>query len=340
VKSVRWTKYLIWLAAAGAFYALTLALSGAGFISRFMLMTMVQICIYIIMALGLNLITGFTGQLSIGHAGFMSIGAYAAGFLASTYGGRVSAALTEALGGAGGAAVYYIFILATLAAGAFVAAAFGVLLGLPTLRLRGDYLAIATIGFGEIVRIVLLNTKALGASSGLPVKNSVGWTTAYWLMLLSVVLIYNFVNSSHGRACISIRENEIAAETMGINTTKYKVMAFALGAGLAGLAGGIYANHMYLIHPNSFNFLKSFEILVMVVLGGLGSITGCILGAVVMTVMNNALSAFPEMRMIVISVLLVVMMIFRPNGLMGTTELRLPFRRKAAGGKEDVTHGL
>ncbi|MDR1962054.1 MAG: branched-chain amino acid ABC transporter permease [Gracilibacteraceae bacterium] len=330
-------KVLIWLLAAAAFYALVVALSQVGVISSFALLTMIQICIYIIMALGLNLITGFTGQLSIGHAGFMSIGAYAAGFLAVNGGKQVSAALTAQFGaGAVTDAIYYAFILLTLAAGALTAALFGLLLGLPTLRLRGDYLAIATIGFGEIVRIILLNTKAVGGASGLPVKQSVGWTTAYWLMLLSVVLIYNFINSSHGRACISIRENEIAAETMGINTTKYKVMAFALGACFAGLAGGIYANHMYLIYPNTFNFLKSFEILVMVVLGGLGSITGCILGAVVMTVMNNALAAFPEIRMIVISVLLVVMMIFRPNGLMGTTELRLPFRRSARAKGDDA----
>ncbi|MDR1604565.1 MAG: branched-chain amino acid ABC transporter permease [Gracilibacteraceae bacterium] len=333
---MRWTKYLIWLTAAAAVYGIVYLLAHVGIVSRFFLLTMVQICIYIIMALGLNLITGFTGQLSIGHAGFMSIGAYATGIFVVTFGKPVSAALTELWGDRGVTDVaYYIFILTSLAVGALAAALFGLLLGLPTLRLRGDYLAIATIGFGEIVRIVLLNTKALGGASGLPVKQSVDWATAYWLMLLSVVLVYNFVNSSHGRACISIRENEIAAETMGINTTKYKVMAFALGACFAGLAGGIYANHMYLVHPNSFGFLKSFEILVMVVLGGLGSVTGCILGAAVMTIMNNVLAPFPELRMIIISVLLVVMMIFRPNGLMGATELRLPFRRASATGAEE-----
>ncbi|MDR0433928.1 MAG: branched-chain amino acid ABC transporter permease [Gracilibacteraceae bacterium] len=323
---MRWEKNLILLAAAGVFFVLTSILAGRGLISRFVLLTMTQVCIYIILALGLNLITGFTGQLSIGHAGFMSIGAYGAGFIMKTFDVQAGPTLI-------------FFIPFALIFGVLVAAAFGVLLGLPTLRLRGDYLAIATIGFGEIVRIVLLNTKALGGASGMPLKQFVGWGAAYWLMLLSVVLIYNFVNSSHGRACIAIRENEIAAETMGINTTKYKVMAFAIGAGLAGLAGGIYANHMYMIQPSTFNFLKSFEILVMVVLGGLGSITGCILGAIVMTVMNNALGIFPEIRMIIVSVLLVTMMIFRPNGLMGTTELRLPFRRGPFGTKGDMTNG-
>lgn len=313
--------FIIALALAG--YLLVILLSSLGVISSFQMLTLVQICIFIIMALGLNLVTGFTGQLSIGHAGFMSIGAYTSGYLVFIWGKGVSGFLTQHFGG-GGTLLYTLFILVTLIAGAFMAALFGILLGLPTLRLRGDYLAIATLGFGEIIRIILLNTHALGGASGLQVNKSLGWTAAYWLMLISVVLIYNFINSSHGRACISIRENEIAAETMGINTTNYKVMAFALGAFFAGLAGGLYANHMYLIYPNTFGFLKSFEILVMVVLGGLGSITGCILGAVVMIVMNNALASYPALRMIIISILLVVMMIVRPNGLLGNRELRLP----------------
>jgi branched-chain amino acid transport system permease protein len=147
-------------------------------------------------------------------------------------------------------------------------------------------------------------------------------------MVISIVVISNFINSSHGRACISIRENEIAAEAMGINTTKYKVLAFIIGAAFAGLAGGIYANYMYLIQPLTFSFLKSFEILVMVVLGGLGSITGCILGAGVMTILSAALADFPEMRMVAIAVMLVVLMIFRPNGILGTKEFNLNFFKK------------
>ncbi|MFA6808910.1 MAG: branched-chain amino acid ABC transporter permease, partial [Eubacteriales bacterium] len=182
-----------------------------------------------------------------------------------------------------------------------------------------------------IVRIVFLNTNYLGGATGLPVTKTITWGWAFWLMVFSVFVINNFINSSHGRACISIRENEIAAEAMGINTTKYKVMAFAIGAMFAGLAGGIYANYMYMIQPLTFSFLKSFEILVMVVLGGLGSITGSILGAAIMTIISSALADFPEVRMVIIAVLLIVLMIFRPNGILGNKELNLNFIFKKKG---------
>jgi len=160
------------------------------------------------------------------------------------------------------------------------------------------------------------------------VPREINWTWAFWLMVISVLIMMNFVNSTHGRACISVRENEIAAEAMGINTTKYKVMAFTFGAFFAGLAGGIYASYMYFIQPMTFSFLKSFDILVMVVLGGLGSMTGSIVGAIVMTALSAFLSSWPEWRLVITAVLLIVMMIFRPTGLMGTKELSLNFLRK------------
>lgn len=270
-------------------------------------LTLILICIYIILSTSLNLINGITGQFSIGHAGFMAVGAY------------VSAMITAILHGP---------LLLGILAGAAGAGLAGLLVGLPTLRLKGDYLAIATLGFGEIVRIVFLNMEIVGGAAGFTLPSKITWTWAFVLMVVSVVLIKNFVGSTHGRACISIRENEIAAESMGINTTKYKVMAFTIGAFFAGLAGAIYANYMYIIQPGTFSFLKSFDILVMVVLGGLGSISGGIVGAIVYTLISALLAGIPEWRLVITAVFLVVMMIFRPTGIMGTKEFSLGFLRK------------
>ncbi|AET70989.1 ABC-type branched-chain amino acid transport system, permease component [Desulfosporosinus orientis DSM 765] len=273
----------------------------------FVALTLIQICIYIILATSLNLINGITGQFSIGHAGFMAIGAYMAAIVVVKFHGPL--------------------ILALLA-GAAVSALAGFLIGLPTLRLKGDYLAIATLGFGEIVRIIFLNTEYVGGASGFSVPKTITWTWAFWLTVVSIIIIRNFIYSTHGRACISIRENEIAADVMGINTTKYKIMAFTIGAFFAGLAGGIYANYLYIIQPLTFSFLKSFDILVMVVLGGLGSLTGSVLGAIVMTVVSAVLSGWPEWRLVITAILLIVMMIFRPTGLLGTKEFSLSFLGK------------
>lgn len=273
----------------------------------FVALTLIQICIYVILSSSLNLINGITGQFSIGHAGFMAIGGYFAAIVIVKFHGPL--------------------ILALLI-GALVSAVAGFLIGLPTLRLNGDYLAIATLGLGEIVRIIFLNTEYVGGASGFSVPKTINWTWAFWLTALSILIIRNFINSTHGRACISIRENEIAADAMGINTTKYKIIAFTMGAFFAGLAGGIYANYMYIIQPMTFSFLKSFDILVMVVLGGLGSLTGSIVGAIVMTVASAALAGLPEWRLVITAVLLIVMMIFRPSGILGTKEFSLGFLGK------------
>lgn len=278
--------------------------------------TLILICINVMLAVSLNLINGITGQFSIGHAGFMSIGAY------------VSAILTLNFD--------MPLILALLIAGA-VAAFFGVLIGIPTLRLNGDYLAIATLGFGEIIRIVLLNTEYVGGASGLSgIPSKTTWTIMFFFTLLTIVIINNFIRSSHGRACIAIRENEIAAEAMGINTTLYKVIAFSLGALFAGIAGGLSAHKFYVINPGSFNFLKSFEILVMVVLGGLGSTAGSIIGAIVLTILFTVLQNTPELRMIIYSAILILMMIFRPKGLLGSTGLSFKKMSKKEAKPDDV----
>lgn len=255
----------------------------------------------VMLAVSLNLINGITGQFSIGHAGFMSVGAYTSAILTLDFN------------------VPFFF---AIVAGGLVAAIFGILIGMPTLRLNGDYLAIATLGFGEIIRIILLNTEYVGGASGLSgIPNKTSWTIVFFFALATIILINNFIRSTHGRACLAIRENEIAAEAMGINTTLYKIIAFTIGAMFAGMAGGLSAHTFYVITPGSFNFLKSFEILVMVVLGGLGSTAGAIVGAVFVTLLYTFLRDFPEWRMIIYSIVLILMMIFRPGGLLGNVQL-------------------
>lgn len=257
--------------------------------------------INIILAVSLNLINGITGQFSLGHAGFMAVGAY------------VSALVSIHLG--------WPLVFALLA-GAVAASLLGILIGLPTLRLRGDYLAIATLGLGEIIRVVILNldiTKGARGLGGIPRT-----TTVYLVEIFAIITILftvNLMRSTHGRALLSIREDEIAAEAMGINTTFYKVFAFSAGAFFAGIAGGLFAHSMGYIAPANFEFMRSIEILVMVVLGGLGSITGSVIATVVLTILPEALRGFAQYRMVLYSAMLIAIMLFRPSGLMGTREL-------------------
>jgi len=265
--------------------------------------------INVILAVSLNLINGFTGQFSLGHAGFMAVGAYVSGLLT----------------------IYLDWpFLVVLLVASVVSALIGFLIGLPTLRLRGDYLAIATLGFGEIVRVVLLNLKITGGPRGLggiAPKTSFFWAEA--AAITTVIVISNIIRSSHGRALVGIREDEIAAEAMGIDTTKYKVLAFSVGAAFAGVAGGLFAHHQMFIDPGSFTFQRSIETLVMVVLGGLGSITGSIVAAIVLTMLPEALRGLAQYRMIVYALLLIGLMLIRPQGLFGTKEL-LDFVGKGA----------
>lgn len=286
-------------------------------ISSFHQVNLYWMGINIILAVSLNLIVGFTGQLALGHAGFMAVGAY------------VSAVLTLKLG--------QPFLLAVVA-GSLASGLVGILIGLPTLRLRGDYLAIATLGFGEIVRGLLVNIDYVGGAAGLNgIPKMTNWTWLFIFTVVTVLLIKNFINSSHGRACIAIRENEIAADAMGINTTFYKVLAFSIGAFFAGLAGALYAHYFFLIQPQTFSFLKSFDALVMVVLGGLGSLTGSIIAASGITILNAALQSFGALRMVIYAVLLVLVMIFRPQGLLGNSEFTFQtlLRRKGGSGYHD-----
>lgn len=291
-------------------YGIIQLLISANIISDYLQTTLVTICINIILAVSLNLITGFTGQFSLGHAGFMSIGAY------------VCALITMNMPTTAG------FIIGVLAA-ATAAAVIGCIVGLPTLRLQGDYLAIATLGMSEIIRIVFLNLGITNGAAGLNgIPQFVNWPWLFLLMVGTVLIITNFLRSSHGRACISIREDEIAAEAMGINTTKYKVIAFMIGASCAGIAGAIYSSYFYFIKPDLFGFMKSIDILVIVVFGGLGSISGSILAAIVLALISTFLQSFPEVRMVLYSLLLIIIMVFRPQGLMGSKEISLSIFKK------------
>jgi len=287
--------------ACAVVYAIIEALLQMNVIGSFWELNLILIAINIIMAVSLNLINGYTGQFSLGHAGFMAVGAY------------VSAIITVKF--------HLPFLLAILV-GALASGLLGFLIGLPTLRLNGDYLAIATLGLGEIIRITILNIPYVGGASGfmgIPRYTNFAW--AFFVCLFTLFFIKNFVNSSHGRACISIRENEIAAEAMGIDTTKYKVIAFTTGAAFAGVAGALFAHYFYIAHPASFTFMMSFNYLTMVVMGGLGSITGSIAGAVILTFVSAALASWPEWRMIVYSIVLILLMLYRPQGLFGNMEL-------------------
>lgn len=282
-------------------YIIVQVLISMGVINEYFQLNLFLLAINVILAVSLNLITGFTGQFSLGHAGFMAVGAY------------ISAIFTLKLN--------LPFPLAIIAA-AISAGIVGILVGIPTLRLRGDYLAIATLGLSEIIRIIALNIDYIGGASGLPdIPRYTNWTWIFFITTATVIVIRNFIDSSYGRVCIAIREDEIAAESAGINIAYYKILAFTIGAFFAGIAGALYANYFYMLKPNSFGFMKSIDILVMVVFGGMGSITGSIVGAAVLTLLSMYLQNFPEIRMILYALLLLIIMLYRPQGLMGNKEL-------------------
>ncbi|MEK4201341.1 branched-chain amino acid ABC transporter permease [Cytobacillus sp. FSL K6-0265] len=292
------------------YFAVQMA-ANIGMINNYHVNTLVYICINIILAVSLHLVIGITGQFSIGHAGFLAVGAY------------ISAIVTMKLS--------LPFPIA-LIIGGIVAALTGLIVGIPSLRLRGDYLAIATLGFAEIIRIIFLNIDAVGGAAGMQVTKMTTWTSAFICLFITVLVIVNFTNSRHGRACISIRENEIAADAMGINTTYYKVAAFAIGSFFAGIAGGLYAHNFYIIQPVQFGFLKSFDILIFVVLGGLGSLSGAVISAILLTIVSTFLQSYPETRMIIYSAVLILVMLYRPQGLLGTKEITDLFKRKSVKG--------
>jgi branched-chain amino acid transport system permease protein len=268
--------------------------------------------INITLAVSLNLVNGYTGQFSLGHAGFMCVGAYTSAvitmFVAPRfYGGIIP---TSNLGMASA-----VFVIALFISG-LAAALSGLLVGAPSLRLKGDYLAIVTLGFGEIIRIIFLNIPAVGGARGLP--GVPVYTNFFWSFAVAFITIYvvlAMVHSTYGRGFIAVHDDEIAAEAMGINTTRYKILAFAVSAFFAGIAGGLYAHYKTFISPNGFDFMRSIEIVVMVILGGMGNTIGVIAAAVLLTVLPEVLRPIQEYRMVIYSLLLIILMLTRPQGL-------------------------
>ena len=291
------------------FNSINSAVCGALGINTYLQGVIIMVCINTIAVLGMSVLTGFTRLFSFGNAGFMSIGAYTAAILTVKF--NVN------------------FLLAIIL-GALFAGFIAFLLGSITLRLKGDYLAIITLGFGEIIRVVLTNIDSVlgfkftyGAAGLKRIPKISSFTLVFLCVALTCLIIHMVMKSRHGRAILSIRENEIAAESCGVNTTYYKVMAFVLSAFFAGIAGCLYAGYLGSLYPSTFKFMKSIEILVMVVLGGMGSMLGSVLSATVLTILPELLRSVADYRMVAYSLLLVLMMIFRPKGLMGTYDFSL-----------------
>jgi branched-chain amino acid transport system permease protein len=304
-----------------ALYPLQLLLNSQ--MDPYFLRIVILIGINIILAVSLNLINGITGQFSLGHAGFMAIGAYVAGSAMDYF--RPEGMNAE------------LAIFGLLLAGGALAALAGLLVGIPSLRLRGDYLAIATLAFGEIIRVLINATETIGpfkigSASGLhSIPGPTGLFWVYAWVVACIVCVWRLAYSTKGLAFRAVREDEIAAGAMGINTTFHKVAAFAVGAFFAGVAGGLYATYQRNLDPTDFQFMRSVEIVVMVVLGGSGSISGAILAAIILTWLPEQLREFKDWRMIVYSLLLIGMMIVRPGGLLGSRELFWPRRTAGAG---------
>ncbi len=328
----------VWLAALAAVWGFHLGI--ADNIDAYYFTIIMYAGINIILAVSLNLVNGFTGQFSMGHAGFMSVGGYAAAFMTTT----VAAANPELMKQTVPATLIFI---AAMLVGGLAASIAGYVVGLPSLRLKGDYLAIVTLGFGEIIRVVVLNIDAIGGARGMPnipALSTFGWV--YTLVVISVFAVWRLVNSSHGRGFLAVREDEIAAESMGVNTTKSKVRAFVIGAFFAGVAGALFAHYLRYLNPQTFDFNRSFEIIIMVVLGGMGSVTGSVFAALFLTGIREALRPLQEItkldfRMVIYSLLLIILMLTRPNGIFGTREftsyLPASLRKKLTGKQESVS---
>lgn len=280
----------------------------SGQFNRYYLGITIDIAINIILAVSLNLINGHTGQFSLGHAGFMAVGAYA--------GAKFTLMLSPLVAQAMPAFLQPVFFLVAILIGGGMAAIVGLVVGVPTLRLRGDYLAIVTLGFGEIIRVVFQNMESVGAASGL--KGIPGYTNLFWAWsgaAITVFVVGCLVNSTYGRGFIAVHDDEVAASAMGINPTRYKVTAFVVGAFFAGVAGALYAHHKKFLSPTGFDFMKSIDIVVMVILGGMGRTAGVIFAAVLLTLLPELLRGFADYRMIIYSLLIIILMMARPQGL-------------------------
>lgn len=294
---------IIWLAIMVAGFVAIDALEFTGVINMFVENALVSIGINIILAVGLNLIIGFAGQFSLGHAGFMAIGAYATGIMTQNMDSPVGFWLS-------------------VAAGVVVAIIAALIIGMPTLRLRGDYLAIATMGASEIIRVVINNLKITNGPAGIfNIPQYATWPVVYIMVCITTIMIANFIHSRAGRAVMSVREDDIAAEAMGINTTKWKLAAFVFGAATAAIGGSLHASYIQTIAPSDFGVMNSIALLIIVVLGGSGSLTGTVVAAVVLGTIDTVLQNFGTLRMVIYALALIILMVFKPSGLLGRWEL-------------------
>ncbi len=300
-------KNIVWILTMVAGYFLIDLLIRLNIINSFYEITLVTTMINIIYAVGLNLILGVAGQFSLGHAGFIAIGAYSSAILSKSFENPV-------LGMAVGMVV-----------GMVLALVLAVLVGIPTLRLKGDYLAIATLGVSEIVRVLINNMRDItnGPAGINNIPSLTTWQLTYILLIITTIIIVNYARSSAGRATRSINEDEIAAEAMGVNVTKYKVIAFVLGAMTAAIGGTLQANYLGIVTPNDYAFTRSIDILIIVVFGGIGSFTGSFVAAILLGLINLFLQEYGQLRMVLYAVALVLIMIFRPGGLLGTSEFKI-----------------
>lgn len=297
---------LAWLVLILLMYCVLFMVIQTGIMGIYHVQILMGIGISILMALGTNLVLGFSGQFSLGQSGFMAIGAYA------------TAIITRSM------PTYFGFYF-SMGIGIIIAGLIALVVGIPTLRLKGDYLAIATLGVSEIIRIMINNGGTLtnGASGLSGVLKYTTWTVVFLFVVLITILVANYLNSPLGRSVIAVREDDIAAESMGINATKMKVITFVFAAMISAVAGSLYVGYIGSITPRDFTILRSIDYLIIVVLGGLGSITGTIVSAIFLGVLNMYLQGISNVRMIVYSLALILVMVYRPGGLLGTKELYL-----------------
>jgi len=306
--------------------ALLISLLSEFALDAYMQQILFYIATNVMLAASLNLVSGFCGQFSLGHAGFMAVGAYSGALLSLNFQPFSDPHLA--------------FPIYALVGGAAAALA-GFMVGLPSLRLRGDYLAIVTLGFGEIIRVVLLNLEVVGGARGLyGIPGATGFAACFHIFIwagATVLLVWRLVHSSYGRAFLSVREDEVASECMGINTTAIKVKAFVISSFFAGAAGALFAQTTNSLNPASFQFVRSVDVVIMMVLGGMGSITGSVLGAIIVTILPEALRPLQEytgvdLRMVIYSLTLIVLMIWRPAGLLGSREWNWFWRKHVTPG--------
>ncbi len=315
----KWQEYITTFVGVVLLFVVFELLMAQGIINNYVSGVMVLIGINIIAAASLNIATGYLGQLALGHAGFMAIGAYSAAFI-------MRVAKLSGLSNTDG--IVILIMIGSLIFAGIMAAIFGVLIGIPALRLRGDYLGIVTLGFGEIIRIAIFNLdfevmgfQFTGGARGF--RGYLGYMNfelIFGVVIVVLTILYLIIRSRHGRAILSIREDEIAAEAVGVPTTFYKIFGFATSAFFAGIAGGCLAFYQKMIDPKKFTFMYSVEIFIIVVLGGMGSLTGTIVAAIILGILNEFLHVIDQWRLVIYSTLLIIMMIFRPEGLLGSKE--------------------